>query len=154
MIANNNQSTKRGLALYIQNNIPATIKAALTFIRGGIETICADLNTPNGIITVGLVNTPNGIITVGLVNTPNGIITVRLVNTPNGIITVGLVYKLSVHINVENFTIALETIIFSLDPNNKTYIVGDFNINLLYYNNSAPIENFINPIGYLGIFSQ
>ena len=76
----NNQSNKGGLALYIKNNIPATIKPAQTFIRGGIETIFADLNTPNGITTVGLV------------------------------------YKLSVDINIENyFTIALETIISSLD---------------------------------------
>ena len=86
------------------------MKPAQTYIRGGIETIFADLNTPNGIITVGLVYN----------------------NTPNGIIIVGLVYKLSVDINVENFSTALETIIFSLDPHNKTYIYhGDFDINLL-----------------------
>ena len=88
ILTNNNQSHKGGLALYIKNNIRATIKPAQTFIRGGIETIFADLNTPNGIIAVGLV------------------------------------YKRSVDINVENFTSALETIISSPDPNNKTYIVG------------------------------
>ena len=47
-------------------------------------------------------------------------------------------------INVENFSIALETIISSHDPNNKTYIMGNFNMNLLDYYNSAPIENFQN----------
>ena len=44
---NNNTSNDDGLALYIKNHIPATIKPAQTFIRGGIETIFADLNTPN-----------------------------------------------------------------------------------------------------------
>ena len=99
-ITTNNFSKKSGLALYIKNYIPAMTKPAQTYIRGGIETIFADINTPNGIIAVGLVN------------------------TPNGIITVGLVYKHSVDINVENFTTALETIISSLDPHNKTYIMG------------------------------
>ena len=59
-------------------------------------------------------------------------------------ITVGLIYKRSVDISVENFTIALETIITSLDQNNKTYIMEDFNINLLDYNNSVPGKNFLN----------
>ena len=51
-------------------------------------------------------------------------------NTPSGIITVGLVYKQSVDISTENFSVAVEEIISSLYPNIKTYIMGDFNINL------------------------
>ena len=48
------------------------VKPEQTIIRNGIETMFADLNTPSGIITVGLV------------------------------------YKLSVDISTENFSIALE----------------------------------------------
>ena len=58
---------------------------------------------------------------------------------------VRLIYKHSLDINVENFTITLETIISSLNPNYKTYIMGDFNINLLDYN-SVRIEKFSNQI--------
>ena len=65
-------------------------------------------------------------------------------NTPSGIITVGLVYKRSVDISIENFSIALEEIISSLDPNIKTYIIGDFNINLLGYSTSPLVENVLN----------
>ena len=50
MLSNNNQSNKAGLALYIKNNIPSMIKPAQTFIRGGIETIFADVNKPNGLL--------------------------------------------------------------------------------------------------------
>ena len=67
-------------------------------------------------------------------------------NTPSGIITVGLVYKRSVDISTENFSMGLEEIIYSLDPNIKTYIMGDFNINLLDYSTSPPVENFLNLI--------
>ena len=55
MFTNNNQSNKSGVALYIKNSIPVMVKPAQTIIRNGIETIFADLNTPSGIITVGLV---------------------------------------------------------------------------------------------------
>ena len=51
ILTNNNRSNKGGQTLYIKNNIPAKRKSAF-FIGGGIETIFADLNTPNGIITV------------------------------------------------------------------------------------------------------
>ena len=81
-----------------------------TFSRNGIETIFADLNTPSGIVSVGLV------------------------------------YNHSVDISTENFSIALEEIISSLDPNIKTYIKGYFIINLLDYSSSPPIENFLNLI--------
>ena len=94
MFTNNNQSNKGGVALYIKNSIPVMVKPEQTIIRNGIETIIADLNTPSGKITVGLV------------------------------------YKRSVDISTENFYIALEKIISSLDPNIKTYIMSDFNINL------------------------
>ena len=51
----------------------------------------------------------------------NGIETIFAdLNTPSFIITVGLVYKRSVDISTENFSIALEEIISSLDPNIKT----------------------------------
>ena len=63
---------------------------------------------------------------------------------PSGIITVGLVYKRSVDIGTENFSIALEEIISSLDPNIKTYIMGDFNINIFDYSTSPAVENFLN----------
>ena len=56
---------------------------------------------------------------------------------------VGLVHKLSVDIT-ENFSIALEEKTSSHDPNIKTYIVGDFNINLLDNSSSPPIEIFLN----------
>ena len=42
--------------------------------------------------------------------------------------------------------VALEPLISSLDPRVKTYIMGDFNINLLDHNLSSPVENFINQI--------
>ena len=82
------------------------VKPVKTIIRNSIETICAVLNTPSCIITVGLV------------------------------------YKRSVDISTENFSVALEEIISSLYPNIKTYIMGDFNINLLDYSNSPQIKNF------------
>ena len=51
----------------------------------------------------------------------NGIETIFAdLNTQSGIITVGLVYKRSVDISTENFSVALEEIISSLDPNIKT----------------------------------
>ena len=103
MFANNNQSNKGGVALHIKNSIPVMVKLAQTIIRNGIETIFADLNTPSGLITVGLV------------------------------------YKRSVDISTENFAIAPEEIISSLDPNIKTYIMGDFNINLLDYSTCPPV---------------
>ena len=49
-------------------------------------------------------------------------------------------------ISTENFSIALEEIISSLDPNIKTYIMGGFNINLLDYSTSPPVDNFFNVI--------
>ena len=79
----------------------------------------------------------------------NGIDTIFAdLSTPSGIIiiTVGSVYKLSVDISTENFSIALEEIIFSLGPNIKMYIMVDFNINHLDYSTSPPVENFLNLI--------
>ena len=64
--------------------------------------------------------------------------------TTNGIIVVGLIYKRSVDISTEKFSVALEPLISSLDPRVKTYTMGDFNINLLDHNLSPPVENFIN----------
>ena len=64
--------------------------------------------------------------------------------TTNGIIVVGLMYKRSVDISIEIFSVALEPLISSLDPRVKTYIMSDFNINLLDHNLSPPVENFIN----------
>ena len=64
--------------------------------------------------------------------------------TTNYIIVVGLIYKRSVDISTENFSVALEPLISSLDPRVKTYIIGDFDINLLDHNLSPPFENFIN----------
>ena len=55
MFTNNNESNKCRVALYIKNSIHLMVKPAQTFIRNVIETIFADLNTPNGIITVDLV---------------------------------------------------------------------------------------------------
>ena len=57
--------------------------------------------------------------------------------TTNGIIVVGLIYKRSLDISTEIF-------ISTLDPRVKTYIIGDFNINLLDHNLSPPVENFSN----------
>ena len=57
---------------------------------------------------------------------------------------VGLIHKCSVDIRTDNFSVALEPLISSLDPRVKTYIIGDFNINLLDHNLSPPVENFIN----------
>ena len=57
---------------------------------------------------------------------------------------VGLIYKRSVDISTENFSVVLEPLISSLDPRVKTNIMGDFNINLLEHNLSPPVENFIN----------
>ena len=47
-------------------------------------------------------------------------------------------------ISTENCSVVLEEIISSLDPNIKTYIMGDFNINLLDHSTSLPVENFLN----------
>ena len=52
----------------------------------------------------------------------------------------------SVDISTENFSVALDPVISSLDPCVKTYIVGDLNINLLDHNLSAPVENFFNQL--------
>ena len=57
---------------------------------------------------------------------------------------VGLIYKGIVDISAENFSVALEPLISSLDPRVETYIMGDFNINLLDHDLSPPVENFIN----------
>ena len=55
-----------------------------------------------------------------------------------------LIYKRSVDISTENFSVALESLISSLAPRVKTYMMGDFNINLLDHNLSPPVEYFIN----------
>ena len=62
------------------------------------------------------------------------------------IVVVGSIYKRSVDISTEKFSVALEPLISALDPRVKTYIMGDFNINLLDHNFSPPVENFINQI--------
>ena len=95
MFTKNNQSNKCGVALYIKNRITVMLNPEADFYQNGIETIFADLDTPSGIITVGLV------------------------------------YKRSVDISTESFSIALEEIISSFYPNIKTYIIGDINIYLL-----------------------
>ena len=51
----------------------------------------------------------------------------------NGIEPISNGTRRSVDISTENFYIAREEIISSHDPNIKTYILGDFNINLLDY---------------------
>ena len=109
MCTNSNQSDKGRVTLYVKNSIPVMVKPVKTFIRNGIETIFADLNTPSGIITVGF-----------------------------------LVYKRSVDISTENFSIELEEIISFLDPNIETCIMGDFTINLLDYSTSPPVIIFLN----------
>ena len=76
-----------------QRPVPVMVKQEQSFTRNLLETIFADLNTPSGIITVGLTS----------------------------------VYKRCADISTENFFIALEEIISSLDPNIKTYIMVDFN---------------------------
>ena len=107
MFTNNNKSNKVEEHFIFKKNIPVMVKPAQTIIRNGIETIFADLNTPSGIITVGLV------------------------------------YTRSLDISSENFSIALEEIISSLNPNIKTYIMGDFNINFLDYSTSPLLENVL-----------
>ena len=87
--------------------INSMIKLKQSFIRNGIETIFADLNTQGDIITVVLV------------------------------------FKWSVDISTENFSIALEKIISSLYPIIITYIMGDLKINLLDFSTSSPAENFL-----------
>ena len=62
----------------------------------------------------------------------------------NGIIEVGLIYMHSVHKSTDNFSVALEPLISALDPRVKTYIMGDFNINMLDHNLSPPVEIVIN----------
>ena len=56
-----------------------------------------------------------------------------ILNTPSDIITVGLVCKARVDVNTENFSTAVTEKTSSHDPNIKTYIIGDLNINLLSY---------------------
>ena len=56
--------------------------------------------------------------------------------TTNGIIVVGLIYKRSVDISTEKCSVALEPLFSSLDPRVITYIMGDFNINLLDHHQS------------------
>ena len=63
---------------------------------------------------------------------------------PTCIIVVGLIYKRSVDIRTENFSVAFEPLISCLDPLAKIYIMGDFNINLFDHNLSPTVENFIN----------
>ena len=57
---------------------------------------------------------------------------------------VGLIYKRSVDISTEFFSVELEPLIYSLDQRVKTYMIDDFNINLLNHNLSPPAKNFIN----------
>ena len=64
--------------------------------------------------------------------------------TTNGIIMFDLIYKRSVDISAEKFSVALEPLISTLEPRVKTYIIRDFNINLLDHKLSPPVENFIN----------
>ena len=64
--------------------------------------------------------------------------------TTNGIIVVGLIYKRSIDISSEKISVALEPLISSPDPSVKTYITGDFDINLLDHNLSPTVKNFIN----------
>ena len=45
MFTNNNQLNKGVVAIYIKNSIPVMVKPEQTFVRNGIETIFADLNT-------------------------------------------------------------------------------------------------------------
>ena len=63
-------------------------------------------------------------------------------NTPSGIITIGSEYKRSVDISTENFPIPLKEIISFLDPNIKTYVIGDFKIFFLEYSTSATGRKF------------
>ena len=60
------------------------------------------------------------------------------------LIVVDFIYKRSVDISTENFSVVLEPLISSLDRRVKTYIMGDFNINLLDHNLSPPVKNLIN----------
>ena len=57
---------------------------------------------------------------------------------------VGLIYKRSVDKSTDKISVALEPLISSLDPHVKTYIMGDFNNNLLDHNLSRPVEKFFN----------
>ena len=57
---------------------------------------------------------------------------------------VGLIYKRSVDTSTEKISVALEPLISSLDPRVKTYIMGEFNINLLDHDLSPPVGRFIN----------
>ena len=52
----------------------------------------------------------------------------------------------SVDKSTENFYVALEPLISSPDPRVQTYMIGDFNINMLDHNISPPVENVINEI--------
>ena len=69
--------------------------------------------------------------------------------TTNGIIVVGLISKRSFDISTENFSVAREPLISSLDPLVKTYIMGDFTffttsrtfINQMISKNFLPIIN-------------
>ena len=45
MFTNNNQSNKGVVGIYVKNSIPVMVKPEQTFVRNGIETIFADLNT-------------------------------------------------------------------------------------------------------------
>ena len=74
----------------------------------------------------------------------NGIKSFFAESTTDGIIVVGLIYKRSVEISKEHFSVVLEPLISSPDPRVKTSIVSDFNINLVNYNLSPSDQNFIN----------
>ena len=63
--------------------------------------------------------------------------------THNGVIVVGLIYQRCVDISTKKNSVALKPLIASLDLRIKTYIIGDFNINL-DHNLSPPVKNFIN----------
>ena len=63
----------------------------------------------------------------------------RINYNDNDIIVVGLIYKRSVDISTEKFSVALEALISFLDSLEKFYIMDDFNINLLDHNLSPPV---------------
>ena len=55
MFTNNNKSNNGGVALYIKNSIPAMVKPARPLFEIALKPSLLSLNTPSGIITVGLV---------------------------------------------------------------------------------------------------
>ena len=54
----------------------------------------------------------------------------------------GVIYRRSIEIDIDSFTTVLANIISTIDMNNKVYLMGDFNVDILKHTSLGPCGNF------------